>query len=77
MKSRLMIDMARGMLTAGHGFQPEQAWQLLPTVSQHTNAKLRTVAEDITRVTARSLPRKGRTRKVVTALQPSNAGMLP
>ncbi|MFJ6393341.1 ANTAR domain-containing protein [Streptomyces sp. NPDC091972] len=60
MKSRLVIDMARGMLIAGHGSQPDQAWQLLPTASQHTNTKLHTVAEAITRVTACCLPRKGR-----------------
>ncbi|MER6678746.1 ANTAR domain-containing protein [Streptomyces sp. NPDC000983] len=48
MESRPVIDMARGVLIAGLACQPEEAWEILVTVSQHANIKLRDVAEAIT-----------------------------
>jgi ANTAR domain len=48
MESRPVIDMARGVLMAGFGCEPEEAWEILVTVSQHANVKLRHVAEAIT-----------------------------
>ncbi|MET8079194.1 ANTAR domain-containing protein [Streptomyces sp. NPDC005303] len=48
MKTRPVIDMARGGLAAGYGCPPREAWEILVTVSQHTNTKLHTVAEAIT-----------------------------
>ncbi|WP_330323529.1 ANTAR domain-containing protein [Streptomyces pseudovenezuelae] len=48
MQSRPVIDMARGVLMASYGCQPHDAWEILLTVSQHTNTKLRTVADAIT-----------------------------
>ncbi|WP_308010818.1 ANTAR domain-containing protein [Streptomyces sp. AC495_CC817] len=48
MESRPVIDMARGVLMAGFGCEPEEAWEILVTVSQHANIKLRDVAEAVT-----------------------------
>lgn len=48
MESRPVIDMARGVLLAGFGCRPEDAWEILVAVSQHSNIKLRMVAEAVT-----------------------------
>ncbi|MEU0677111.1 ANTAR domain-containing protein [Streptomyces sp. NPDC006172] len=48
MESRPVIDMARGVLMAGLACEPEEAWEVLVTVSQHANIKLREVAEAVT-----------------------------
>jgi hypothetical protein len=48
MESRPVIDMARGMLMASFVCRPEEAWDILVTVSQHANVKLRVVAEAVT-----------------------------
>ncbi|MEU0414776.1 ANTAR domain-containing protein [Streptomyces griseorubiginosus] len=48
MESRPVIDMARGVLMAGYGCRPEEAWQILVAVSQHANTKLHTVADAVT-----------------------------
>ncbi|MFD5848250.1 ANTAR domain-containing protein [Streptomyces chartreusis] len=47
MESRPVIDMARGVLMAGFACEPDEAWEILVTVSQHANTKLRDVAEAI------------------------------
>lgn len=49
METRPTIDMALGVLMAGFTIQPEDAWEILVDVSQHSNVKLREVAEAITR----------------------------
>ncbi|WP_037672144.1 ANTAR domain-containing response regulator [Streptomyces griseus] len=46
--SRPVIDQARGILMAVHACTSGQAWHILRETSQHTNTKLRTVAEAIT-----------------------------
>ncbi|WP_326806015.1 ANTAR domain-containing protein [Streptomyces sp. NBC_01788] len=46
-ESRPVIDMARGVLIAGFGCRPEEAWEILVAVSQHANVKLRTVADAV------------------------------
>ncbi|MFG2794889.1 ANTAR domain-containing protein [Streptomyces sp. NPDC048419] len=48
MESRPVIDMARGVLMVGCACRPEEAWEILATVSQHANVKLRHVAEAVT-----------------------------
>ncbi|WP_367318111.1 ANTAR domain-containing protein [Streptomyces sp. HUAS ZL42] len=48
MESRPVIDMARGVLIASFACQPEDAWEILVTVSQHANVKLREVADAVT-----------------------------
>ncbi|MFG3029031.1 ANTAR domain-containing protein [Streptomyces sp. NPDC048253] len=48
MESRPVIDMARGVLPAGFGCEPEEAWDILLAVSQHANIGLRKVTEAIT-----------------------------
>ncbi|MER6212405.1 ANTAR domain-containing protein [Streptomyces sp. NPDC001642] len=51
MGSRPVIDMARGVLMASFTCRPEEAWDILVTVSQHANVKLRVVAEAVTTAT--------------------------
>ncbi|MFJ8143076.1 ANTAR domain-containing protein [Streptomyces sp. NPDC096013] len=52
METRPVIDMARGVLMASFGCQPEDAWEILVAVSQHSNVKLRVVAEAISEAVA-------------------------
>ncbi|MEU0413614.1 ANTAR domain-containing protein [Streptomyces griseorubiginosus] len=52
MKSRPVIDMARGVLMAGYGCPPHEAWEILLTVSQHANTELHTVADAIIQAAA-------------------------
>jgi anti-anti-sigma factor len=47
MTTRPTIDLARGILMASYRLSPESAWRVLVNVSQHTNIKLRHVAEDV------------------------------
>ncbi|MFD9219062.1 ANTAR domain-containing protein [Streptomyces sp. NPDC060064] len=42
-----VIDMARGVIMATASCTPDQAWQVLVNVSQHTNIKLREIAQHI------------------------------
>ncbi|MFE2991949.1 ANTAR domain-containing protein [Streptomyces sp. NPDC059262] len=57
MKTRPVIDVARGVLMASFGLAPEDAWSVLVSVSQNTNTKLHHVADDLVRsVTGEALP---------------------
>ncbi|MET7664867.1 ANTAR domain-containing protein [Streptomyces sp. NPDC005463] len=57
MKTRPVIDLARGVLMASFGLSPEDAWSVLVSVSQNTNTKLHEVADDLVRsVTEQALP---------------------
>ncbi|MFF3335521.1 ANTAR domain-containing protein [Streptomyces sp. NPDC002888] len=47
-RTRPVIDQARGILMALHACTSDQAWEILRETSQHSNTKLRTVAEAIT-----------------------------
>ncbi|MFA3872944.1 ANTAR domain-containing protein [Streptomyces sp. MMCC 100] len=47
MKSRPVIDQARGMVMAVGPCTADQAWDVLVEVSQHTNIKLHAVAEQL------------------------------
>lgn len=42
--SHAVVDQAIGVLVALSGLRPEQGWEVLKTVSQRTNTKLRDVA---------------------------------
>lgn len=56
-ESRPVIDQARGIVMALGPCTSDAAWQLLVEVSQHTNTKLREVADAlVTAPTGRSLP---------------------
>ncbi|WP_123969197.1 ANTAR domain-containing protein [Streptomyces sp. TLI_185] len=48
MESRPVIDMACGVLMAGFACQPEDVWEILVTVSQLADIKLREVADAVT-----------------------------
>ncbi|MEU3792467.1 ANTAR domain-containing protein [Streptomyces fructofermentans] len=45
--SHAVVDQAIGVVIALGRLAPEQGWQVLKEVSQHTNIKLREVAESI------------------------------
>ncbi|MER7922700.1 ANTAR domain-containing protein [Streptomyces sp. NPDC096057] len=47
MLTRPVIDLARGVLMASFGISPEDAWNVLVSVSQHTNTKLHHLAEQL------------------------------
>ncbi|KPI00422.1 ANTAR domain protein with unknown sensor [Actinobacteria bacterium OK074] len=47
MRTRPVIDLARGILMASFGLNPEDAWTVLVNVSQHTNTKLHHLAEEL------------------------------
>ncbi|MEW1643954.1 ANTAR domain-containing protein [Streptomyces sp. NPDC091219] len=47
MLTRSVIDLARGVLMASFGLSPEDAWNVLVSVSQHTNTKLHQLAEEL------------------------------
>ncbi|MFG2790117.1 ANTAR domain-containing protein [Streptomyces sp. NPDC048419] len=49
METRAPIDLARGMLMASFHPTAEQAWHLLVTASQHSNSKLREIADALLR----------------------------
>ncbi|MFE9448052.1 ANTAR domain-containing protein [Streptomyces sp. NPDC006739] len=42
-----IVDQAMGVVVAYGGVRPDTAWQILREVSQHTNTKLREIAEHI------------------------------
>ncbi|MFD5700541.1 ANTAR domain-containing protein [Streptomyces lasiicapitis] len=46
-RSHATVDQAIGALAAISNIRPEQAWDVLTEVSQHTNLKLRLVAEQV------------------------------
>ncbi|MFJ3640367.1 ANTAR domain-containing protein [Streptomyces sp. NPDC090108] len=43
--SHAVVDQAIGMMVALGRISPDQGWEVLKEVSQHTNIKLRTIAE--------------------------------
>jgi AmiR/NasT family two-component response regulator len=45
MTSHAVVDQAIGMMVALGRVTPDQGWQVLKEVSQHTNIKLRNIAE--------------------------------
>lgn len=58
MQSRSVIEQAKGILIARHGYSSDDAFQALVKVSQHSNRKLRDVAQALVASTA-SHPRDG------------------
>ncbi|MFD0318857.1 ANTAR domain-containing protein [Streptomyces flavalbus] len=47
MQTRPVIDLARGVLMASFGLNPDQAWEVLVAASQNTNTKLHRLADDL------------------------------
>ncbi|MFJ4935185.1 ANTAR domain-containing protein [Streptomyces pseudovenezuelae] len=47
--SHAVVDQAIGVVIALSGLTPERGWEVLRTVSQHTNIKLRDVARHVVR----------------------------
>ncbi|MGK3941835.1 ANTAR domain-containing protein [Streptomyces sp. RP5T] len=47
--SHAIVDQAIGVVIALSGLRPEQGWEILKTVSQHTNTKVREVAGHVVR----------------------------
>ena len=57
MRSRAVIEQAKGMLMSEHRIDADQAFQRLTQLSQRSNVKLRDIAERI--VTERTEPSDG------------------
>ncbi|MBO8186322.1 ANTAR domain-containing protein [Streptomyces spirodelae] len=51
MKTRPVIDQARGVLMAYWRCSPETAWRILVDISQHTNTKVREISVLLTQAT--------------------------
>ncbi|WP_330284841.1 anti-sigma factor antagonist [Streptomyces sp. NBC_00588] len=51
LESHAAIDLARGMLMASFRLNAQQSWEVLVTVSQHSNTKLRLIADALLRTT--------------------------
>ncbi|MGW6270713.1 ANTAR domain-containing protein [Streptomyces sp. NPDC055060] len=47
MRTRPVIDMARGVLLASFGLSADDAWSVLVSLSQNTNTKLYRVAQEL------------------------------
>lgn len=63
MRTRPVIDLARGVLMASFGLNAEDSWKVLVAVSQNTNTKLHDVADDLVgAVTGDALPEAFRLR---------------
>jgi anti-anti-sigma factor len=57
LQSHAAIDLARGMLMASFRMTPQQAWQVLVTTSQHSNTKMRLIADALLETSGgRALP---------------------
>jgi AmiR/NasT family two-component response regulator len=54
MASRATIEQAKGIIIARTGCEPDQAFEVLVSESQHENRKLRDVAADLVRRNVRS-----------------------
>jgi AmiR/NasT family two-component response regulator len=54
MASRAIIEQAKGIIIARTGCEPEDAFEVLVSQSQHENRKLRDVAADLVRRNVRS-----------------------
>ncbi|MGW2813625.1 ANTAR domain-containing protein [Streptomyces sp. NPDC001415] len=66
MESRGTIDLARGILMAAFALTPDDAWRVLVATSQHTNTKLRCLAEQVV-VSTRGTPLPEPVRKHLSA----------
>ncbi|MYW63456.1 ANTAR domain-containing protein [Streptomyces sp. SID8379] len=51
--SHTVVDQAIGVVIALGGLTPDQGWDVLKEVSQHTNTKLREIADQVVRWTNR------------------------
>ncbi|MFF4038394.1 ANTAR domain-containing protein [Streptomyces sp. NPDC001816] len=56
LRTRPDIDLARGILMASFGLNPDEAWQVLVTASQNTNTKLHHLARDVVMTTEQGVP---------------------
>jgi anti-anti-sigma factor len=77
MQTRPVIDQARGVLMASFGLSPENAWNVLVSVSQNTNTKLHQLADEVvTAVQGGSLSEavQRHMATAVAALRPTHLG---
>ncbi|MGW0996340.1 ANTAR domain-containing protein [Streptomyces sp. NPDC002523] len=56
MRTRPDIDLARGILMASFGLNPDEAWEALVTASQNTNTKLHRLARDVVATVVQGAP---------------------
>ncbi|MFJ8490428.1 ANTAR domain-containing protein [Streptomyces sp. NPDC094038] len=56
LRTRPDIDLARGILMASFGLNPDEAWEALVTASQNTNTKLHRLARDVVATVVQGAP---------------------
>ncbi|MEU0221279.1 ANTAR domain-containing protein [Streptomyces sp. NPDC006265] len=66
LERRPVIDIARGVLMAAWSCTLEEAWEILVTVSQHTNIKVHAIAEAVI-ATTQQQPMPDHLQKQLTA----------
>ncbi|MFE2065183.1 ANTAR domain-containing protein [Streptomyces sp. NPDC059467] len=66
MRTRPDIDLARGILMASFGLNPDEAWEALVTASQNTNTKLHRLARDVVATVVQGAPLPGRVQRQLT-----------
>ncbi|AOR30170.1 ANTAR domain-containing protein [Streptomyces fodineus] len=72
--SHALVDQAIGVVITAGGLRPEQGWEVLKQVSQHTNVKLREVARCLVQWPAgRRLPEEIRRALSVAVAQARDA----
>ncbi|GAA1887341.1 hypothetical protein GCM10009837_06280 [Streptomyces durmitorensis] len=70
MRTRPVIDMARGVLMASFGLSADDAWDVLVSVSQNTNTKLHVVAAELVdAATGGEIPKPFRRQLAATVAQ--------
>lgn len=78
MRTRPVIDMARGILMASFGLNADDAWSVLVSVSQNTNTKLYLVADELVgAVTTGKIPKPFRRQLAVTIARLREAPTAP
>ncbi|MFK0106090.1 ANTAR domain-containing protein [Streptomyces sp. NPDC091217] len=66
MRTRPDIDLARGILMASFGLNPDEAWDALVTASQNSNTKLHRLARDVVATVVQGTSLPGRVQRQLT-----------
>ncbi|MET9361566.1 ANTAR domain-containing protein [Streptomyces sp. NPDC006632] len=74
MQSRGTIDLARGILMAAFAVSADDAWKVLVATSQHTNIKLRSLAEQVVESAAGTPLPEGVRERLCVAVAKASAG---
>ncbi|MEU9450900.1 ANTAR domain-containing protein [Streptomyces sp. NPDC048277] len=67
LRTRPDIDLARGILMASFGLDPDEAWETLVTASQNTNTKLHRLARNVVATVVQGAPLPDQVQRQLTA----------